>query len=180
MSEKMVIDFDDLEDKWASSLNYLYEIKKKHPNFKVTLFTVVNRSSREILRELKSLKWIELAIHGWNHTPDEWRWDEKTATYYLRKALESGYFVKGFKAPNWRYSNGTLKALGEMGFWAAFRHKNEVPKGLRYYSLDKEEGIEKYHGHLSNTCGNYIGLVQPKISAGTDFLFVSEIVKENR
>ncbi len=61
-----IVEADDFQDRWdRNGLNFLFAWKAKYPNFKITLYTIPDRISSNMLNLLKSHKdWIGLAIHG--------------------------------------------------------------------------------------------------------------------
>jgi hypothetical protein len=176
-TDHIVFDLDDFyEDNHL--LPVLRELYEATPGFKVNLFTVVGRCSRDWIEGMKGLaEWADLIPHGWTHETNfecsEWSKDD--GLRYLDK-LEIYGLTKGFKSPGWQTSPGMYQALKERGYWIAEHHanKSKVPEGLRMYLLD---GTERIHGHIQNVCGN--GLIEKLTtyqSLQGNFRFIREII----
>ena len=94
MNKQIVLDFDDIENKYdRNGLNFLFYWKAKYPKFKITLFTIPEKTSKEILNLVSKFDWIEIAQHGWNHESNFecYGWDYDTASAYLKRGQELGY-----------------------------------------------------------------------------------------
>ena len=95
------------------------------------------------------------------------------------------YFVKGFKAPHWRYSLGTLQALKELGFWVAVLPGwkfHPSLNGIKYYSIEVNS-LEVYYfqGHFGNVCNNGIQEsfhILSNLKDTGQFRYVSDMLKE--
>ena len=196
-----IVDFDDFSENY-NSLDYLYQLKAKRPNFKVTLFVPPMKSSLPFLREVSSIKWIEMAIHGWEHTPIECTtWSRTEADQYIRTALDWGVFVKGFKAPQWAITKDVYDVCRENDIWVADNsHRGsaeckEIPRENKIYLTNGDDivpgtkcnGSNEYnriHGHISWWPGldNDIRLLFHYIidvtQEDTNFFFISEIIKK--
>lgn len=182
---KIVMDFDDFCDQY-SELDLLEKLRVKNgKGFKVTLFTIPGKSTEKFLQEIKMrYSWIELAVHGWSHDGigECQLWSKKEALTKLRRALDLGVFVPGFKAPHWLGSKGTYEACQELGLWAAINVSNivPIPTGLKTYVYGQPhvEDLIQVHGHISRTTGNYIGDNVENYMFGSNFeyKFVSEVV----
>jgi hypothetical protein len=174
--DHIVFDLDDFHET-QNHLPLLRELHETIPGFKVNLFTVLGRCSRDWLEHLKGLaEWADIIPHGWMHEDNyecaEWTKDESLA--YLDK-IEPWGFTHGWKSPGWQTSQGLYQALKERGYWVAENHssKGKVPKGVKMYLLDGSS----IHGHISNVCNN--GLVEKwdeyKSMQGS-FKFIKDII----
>lgn len=114
-----IVESDDTEDHYErNGLNFLFYWKARFPRFKITLFTIPNKTSREMLQLLqKHSDWIELAVHGFNHSSNFecFDWDYET-TSELMRPLEGRGFKKIFKAPGWMITPGGPEDLGGGGY----------------------------------------------------------------
>ena len=65
-----IVESDDTEDHWdRNGLNYLFYWKSKYPKFKISLFTIPNKTSKQMIALLeKHSDWIELLVHGFTHS----------------------------------------------------------------------------------------------------------------
>ncbi len=149
-----IVEADDWQDLWSrNGMNFLFYWKAKFPKFKITLFTIPDRTSKEMLELIfKHRDWIELAVHGWNHESNFecYGWDyektkvlmerieEKRNDYYMEK-----YYRKIFKAPGWTITPdycgypanerdlimkdklAVYKALTDMNYIIVDRHYNK-------------------------------------------------------
>ena len=159
-------------------INKLYRehalyLKAKYPKFKITLFTIPNKTSREFLKLITPHgSWIELAIHGWDHDSNYecWSWDYEKAKALMNRLetfhpTDSIYYKKIFKAPGWtitdKYSGynaseempihkdpqGVYNALKDLDFIIFDRHydKPARPEGAKIVCVDCNPDI--VHGH---------------------------------
>jgi len=111
----VICEADDFCDHYTrNGLNFILYWKAKYPKFKITLFTIPEKTSKEMLDLVKSMNllcvhnWIEIAQHGWNHESNFecYGWDYDTALAYLKRAQSMGY-SKIFKAPGWSITPDT-------------------------------------------------------------------------
>jgi len=196
----VILDFDDFGES-VNSLDLLFRMRAHWPQFKVTLFTVPMHCSKEFLRAVKEIPWIQLAIHGWEHKPVECEeWSALNAKAHVVNALEWGVFVRGFKAPQWRLGPGILEALKEQGdFWVAdnadpasnpFGH--DKPKELMYYYANGKDLIpgtfsndyDREHGHINCLDAHndirqmFHGFIE-KYPKETKFHFIDDVVRQS-
>ena len=151
--ELAIVEADDFMDQYdRNGLNFLFYWKAKYPKFKISLFTVPNRTSKE-MRDLISRHgdWIELLVHGFNHESNFecYGWDfQKTKDlmhriYKMTGEHDSTIYKKIFKAPGWTITPGfngypagerdplkedpkaVYRALQEMNFVVFDRHYNK-------------------------------------------------------
>jgi hypothetical protein len=179
-----VVDFDDFCDKhWC--VNSLRRLKDRYPNFKVTLFTIPNKVSMKFLRVIRGWGWIELAVHGFNHNPnDEMMNLSKDQIIDKLRRIDFNIYEKGFKAPGWYIHEGVVEACNELGLWIALHgdHDRELASKCAYgYYISREEG-GSWHGHAHlDDCNNYIvddlPLLLKKWPERQDFAFVSESLR---
>lgn len=118
-----IVEADDFQDKYdRNGLEMLFYWKAKYPKFKITLFTIPNKTSEELLYLLSPHRdWIELAVHGWDHDSNYecWGWDyEKTQSLMIRtmraryknvdqfRELDDPFYKQIFKAPGWTITGG--------------------------------------------------------------------------
>lgn len=145
---------DDTEDHFErNGLNFLFYWKSRYPKFKISLFTIPNKTSKVMLDLLFQHKdWIELLVHGYSHSSNfecfDWDYDktyelikpvlEKKNNYYMEP-----YYKRIFKAPGWTITpdlcgyharedqliskdkQGVYKALNDMDFIISDRHYNK-------------------------------------------------------
>lgn len=114
-----IVEADDFQDKYnRNGLSELFYWKAKYPKFKITLFTIPNRTSLNMLRLIfQHCDWIELAVHGWDHESNfecyNWSYD-KTKSFMdrvkkINDSWDNDYFIhykKIFKAPGWTITGG--------------------------------------------------------------------------
>lgn len=166
-----IVEADDFQDKYdRNGLEMLFYWKAKYPKFKITLFTIPNKTSDGMLKLMNQHKdWIELAWHGWDHDSNYecWEWDYDK-TYALRARLGRDY-KNIFKAPGWMITGddkgtgsgyplqlhnklatdnqGIYKALRDMDFVVFDRHYNKQfrPEGLKCVCVDCNPDIVHMH-----------------------------------
>lgn len=118
-----IVEADDFQDRYdRNGLNFLFHWKTKYPKFKITLFTIPDRTSPELLQLLfMHQDWIQLAVHGFNHESNfecySWSYERTQAlmervgkfSYLPKDALMPGNpaaYKKIFKAPGWTITPG--------------------------------------------------------------------------
>lgn len=164
-----VVEADDMQDRWdRNGMNFLFYWRSKFPEFKITLFTIPERTNPVMLRLLDQHKdWIELAVHGWNHESNFecYDWDYDRTMRFMERAERFGYYKKIFKAPGWSIIPGyngypasekslitkdpqaVYKALNERGYWIVDRHYNAPgrPEGTKVICIDDQDLIVHMH-----------------------------------
>lgn len=191
--QKVIFDLDDFACDDKNCLLELIELRDILPHLKVTLFTIPKKIDPDLLEIVKTFDWIELAVHGFNHESNyEFsKLTKEEAKALILKGFDERYFVKGFKAPGWQISEGTMEALKELGFWVAVQwgdgrllgdpngpYQPAVIDGLPYYAFREHPG--SIHGHTWECCGNGIKALWPeliKLPPETEFQFISELFK---
>jgi hypothetical protein len=151
IKEIAIVEADDFQDKYdRNGLNYLFYWKAKYPNFRITLFTIPDKTSQTFKNLIDQCNWIEIAVHGFNHDSNFecYGWDynkcktlmEKTQRQWIWKDTP---YIKIFKAPGWSITpdnNGypsapedlinkdkqaVYKALTDMDYIIMDRHYNK-------------------------------------------------------
>ena len=191
MNKQVIVDFDDFHET-SGGLEELQKLKDYYPNFRVTLFTIPLKCSENFLIDIISkIDWIQLAIHGTTHENQEFGSKDYNYCNRIMNIYESGFFVRGFKAPHWAASSETMEWLKDNDFWIAIEHpyrenRKRIPKDIFYYSymensqLDEFGEYSRYHNHIDWGNGllkeidDLIGL-WPKYS---EFEFIDNIVKK--
>jgi hypothetical protein len=186
-----ILDLDDHPD--GDCLPRLLELKKILPKLKLTLFAIPIKMTKEKLEEIEQYDWIQLAVHGFEHEGNyEFAYlNKEGAEVLITTGYDSLHYVKGFKAPGWQISQGTMEALKEMGFWVAVQWSDDrlngdpngpyqpaVIEGLKYYAW--REYPNAIHGHTWECCGNGLGTLWARLIAlppDSEFLFIDDYVK---
>lgn len=194
-----IVESDDTEDHFErNGLNYLFYWKSKYPRFKISLFTIPNKTSREMVDLLSKHDWIELLVHGYSHSSNfecfDWDYDKTTE---LMNPLTN--YKKIFKAPGWTITpdlcgyparedqliskdkQGVYKALNDLGFVVADRHYNK-PRRLesgKYICIDCQPDVVHMHTWPMPQGSEPNGYSQVEARGvpwdhETEFLFMSE------
>lgn len=184
-----VIEFDDLIDINHDRTPLLYKLREINPLFKATVYAIPGLCSVEFIKSLPD--WLEVAVHGWNHTSRECEfWTESDMDLLLTQPGLK-HFVKGFKAPHYVISDGCYKSLLKHDFWISDIPENNHrrPVGLRYYinGFWTRADNNWWYGHIANTAyKDNKGIVRhdgiretfdklvERIKFETQFKFVSE------
>jgi hypothetical protein len=173
----MIVDFDDFHAA-NHRLDLLHLLRDANPLFRVTLFAVPGLGTDEFWDSVP--EWCEVAVHGWLHPHprecENWTYEQALDVLLSRPAR----FVNGWKSPGWQISDGTYRALIDLGFWCADQPYNDHrrPAGLPTHRLGDGD---HWHGHIQNVCGN--GLEETfdellaRVRAAESFDLVSEIVR---
>src|SRR3990167_8734930 len=171
MNSTICLDFDDFEDRYdRNGVNFLFYWKSKFPSFKVNIFAIPGRCSKNMLELVnKHRDFIELCVHGWRHDDNFecLKWDTFAANNYLSRAEAMG-FSKIFRAPVWQitypqpYNENPdptkpvnsephliYNVLMERGYICADQHYNRErrPQGLRVYCTCNSLQV---HGHVED------------------------------
>lgn len=164
----VVFESDDTNDHWArNGLNFLFYWKAKYPKFKASLFTIPNRTSKEMLDLLSPhilgapgsyQPWIELLVHGFDHESNFecYGWDlERTNRLMERvESFQNGYYQKSyykkiFKAPGWTitpdlcgYPSGPdqLITKDKQAVYKALKSRNYIVTDRHYNHSRRLEG----------------------------------------
>lgn len=192
---KILFEFDDLNPHPnVDCLPIIKKLVEKYPSIVLNFFTVpcyegmYLYDNKEWLEELKSyveLGNVNLAVHGTRHSVLEYK--NKTREEAL-KSLSESYSVfdiaklpvdKVFRAPYWAISEGTIRALIDLGYTHLYSHKeyeelnNQFADKIKivYYNWNLRDEWPKLenpltsniivaHGHTSKygnlSCGNGI------------------------
>lgn len=199
-----IVEADDFYDRYdRNGLNYLFYWKAKYPKFKISLFTVPDRTSKEMLDLIGKHDWIELVIHGWNHESNFecYGWDYDKTRSLMERADRR--YKKIFKAPGWTITpdyNGypasetdliykdklaVYKALLDMGFMIVDRHYNKPvrPVSDKIICIDCNDEIVHMHTWpmMGTDKAGRNGFEQVEEEHGvpwdnnTEFIFLSEM-----
>jgi len=194
-------------------LDDILRLKEIYPNFKITCFTIPfpqeffdkdNKKHfkvdkyKEWAQIINSYDWLEVAVHGFSHSPYEMDvpYDKAIMTIDAFENLfkEVGLkYKKIFVAPYWQYSYDAFVALRDRGYVIGMdrNYPRPVPQGVKtfIYNWSYEEPVlsarQKIVGHGHTTPrGVRNGLSQcylnilNKIPNDAPFGFISEYVKE--
>lgn len=156
-------------------LDLLLKLKEHFYDFRLSVFAIpvdtkmdygpyCNRA--ESLKEIKKhLDWIQLIPHGYIHNGREvWNMSSSDFKKLIKKGREAFEkdglpHEKGFCAPHWKWSDGVIDALDEMGWWGAvMREDVKTPKRFYRYThlinepfMDSDLPVLKLHGHQWGT-----------------------------
>lgn len=173
-----LVDADDFCESNSGLMNLMF-IKSHNPDFKINLFTIPGLCSKEFIKTIKDLDWIDMIPHGWEHpTPLEAQnWTYKESLEYLDRIEPLG-LTKGFKAPGWQISDGMYQALLERGYWVADQAYNNDrrPKELKAYILDSPNKLHFHIGHMGGYNDNEIGKsMSDLIKLEGEFKFIKDL-----
>lgn len=194
---KVALEFDDFSPR-NSNLHLLEQMKEHYPDFKVTLFTVpweirfgqpTPITEEQYSPWVKAIKknedWMEIALHGLTHMPEEFG---EISYEGAKKRIITGEnmfknrgikLAKIFKAPCWSISKEAKQVCADLGFKVVEDHyynwnlKDDFPSDL------KEDTIVIGHGHIQKTMGNGLEEVihkLMKLPPETKFIKLSEIL----
>lgn len=183
-------------------LDVLFKLKEHFPKFKVSLFTIPIDEKKdwgpslirdENLKLIKTLDWIQIIPHGYTHNSNK----EMMLNYEQFKNLlpkieevfkqDGLLYEKGFCAPHWRWTEGVVQVLDELGWWGAIDQRQNKPCPKRFYAyshkLDEPFweaiGDLKLHGHIYGT-KNDIGLCFNnllRLHRDTDWRFATDFLE---
>jgi len=203
--KEIVLEYDDLTHLDPENcLDQIDELVRRHPNIKMSFFTVPMMRGVPLTHNLdwcsKIRKHIDngnvcLAYHGLLHNPEEFKSIDKTECL-LRLKFGRSIFetcklpaAKVFRGPHWGMCTQAVEALEEEEFTHLYNHKDYLHllsdrMKVVYYNWNlKDEAPEidtlVTHGHTHNVCENGIEQTMDKVSAFIDannphFKFVDE------
>lgn len=170
LDQPVTFDVDDFCDRW-NCLPELDALKERYPNFKCTLFTIPTETSVVLYEEVIKRKWIELAVHGAFHEPnEELKFLKPDGLKEYLKDIKKSWnalnpsTVWGFRPPGWYITPEHIQVLNELGMWVAIHQRDERKLGPLckhgYYVCGQRP---YWHGHTSgegqkahSVCGNGI------------------------
>jgi predicted deacetylase len=151
------VDFDDLCDETAYTLQVLEALREANPGFKATLFTIPARTSSELIVEAKKHEWLALAPHGWRHTRGEClAWTKEEALAKIEAAREKGIDAPAFRAPAWLLDRAVYDTCMELDYTVCDHAVYRIPiEGAKTYTYNLLGGrapqVRAIHGHLTRT-----------------------------
>lgn len=202
-----IVEADDFQDRYdRNGLNYLFYWKSKFPKFKITLFTIPEKTSQPLLNLALNTDWIQLAMHGWSHESNFecYHWDYDTAMTYIERVEKMGCFIPVFKAPGWTIThkyNGYPAdeslpvAKDETAVYRAFRDKGWLVFDRNYNSpialgnlVVMEDNPKIVHMHTwdmetgdkngKNGFGQVVQIHGEPWNNDTEFYFINEAIEK--
>jgi len=172
MKKICFLDFDDFSE-YNNRLDWLWMLAHEFPYFKVNLFAIPTQCSRKFIEYIRTLKWINLCVHGYEHKNNE----EVTKGILNAYCPDMG-FAKIYRAPYWQLSDKMYKRLKRLGY-KIMLHPDDPRQGIKYnWNIKDSPPSRKIlfaHGHIQDTQGN--GLVEAfsnimKLPKDTEFKFL--------
>lgn len=162
--QPVVFDCDDFSDEW-NCLPALDRLWEAYPEFSATLFAIPARCSDKLLQQVKARPWLELAVHGRTHVPNE---ELKTLTPDDLEAhlssMDWGTWAKGFRPPGWYITRDHVDVLSDHGCWVAVHLRDLQTLGRRcrsgFYVCNEKPHC---HTHSHNVCNNSIDQLLPEL-----------------
>lgn len=206
--KKVVLDLHDFSVV-NNRLDLMLKLKEHFPNFKVSMFMVPNDIKadwgpwwirEESLKEIKKhLDWIQIIPHGLNHDKREANeWDYETFKNKILPEIKAKFkldglpFIDGFCPPHFKWSDGVVKHLDELGwFGSIIREDGKMKPTKRFYRYthlinepfwESDLEVLKLHGHVYGT-KNDIGLCYEnmlKLDKNTIFEYVTEHIETQK
>ena len=143
----------------------------------------------------KNLDWLQIIPHALRHNGSEVaNMDYKNFKFlmtHMAFALEQDGlpFVKGFKAPHWRWNEDVVRALDDEGWWGAVDRNKEMPKPKSFYQYnyllnepfyESKQDVLKLHGHVygtQNDLGRCFGNLL-RLNSSTEFVFSTDCLED--
>jgi len=166
------LDLDDFGEQ-NNRLDWLWQLRKWFPKFKVNVFAPFGLSSNSFFYYVNKIKWINLCFHGNMHLNNE-----EVTKEDLRVAQLDYSFAKVYRAPFWQLSDKMYKRLKKLDY-KIMLHPDDSREGIKYNWNIKDSppylDILRGHGHIQDTQGN--GIVEAmenimKLPKNTDFRFL--------
>lgn len=160
LGQPVVFDVDDYCDQWAAdTLECLDKLKWAYPNFRATLFTIPSKTSAPWLEEVKQRPWLELAVHGYTHEPnEELRHLTPTELGKSLTRVDWSVYTRGFRPPGWYITKEHVEVLNDHKMWVALHSRDRKTLGplcqQGYYTCEDRWPYSHHHTH--SVCGNWI------------------------
>lgn len=187
-------------------LEPLLKLKEYFPKFKVSLFTIPSPRRcdygpflvrEETCEEIKNhLDWMQIIPHGLTHesSHEMEHYDYKSFMQEVVPKIMDEFrandlpFVRGFCAPHWRWSEGVVKALDEMGWWGAVLREDKMLVTKRFYRYnfllnepfwESKEEVLKLHGHTYGTKNDVVRCMNNllKLPKDTEFVYITDFIE---
>ncbi len=171
MKKIVYLDFDDFGET-NHRLDWLWQLHKTFPHFKVNLFTIPEDCSVQFLDYVRALDWIQLCVHGFTHENNE------DVSETALKMLKDFGCSMVYRAPFWQLSDVMYERLTKLEY-KIMLHPDDPRVGTKYNWNTKDSPpflkILYGHGHVQNTQGN--GIVESfenimKLPKDTEFRFL--------
>lgn len=175
----------DLDDSTIFFVNWdkILRLKERYPKMKLSLFHIPfdYQAEKSLLRTMRTqglkllkenLDWIQLIPHGVAHLPSEFQNVYKEDLPLVFNAINEFFtddklpYEKGFKAPQWLYTQDLVDFLDEKEWWMAVdRNQPNAPRTKRFYEYnysieerfwESKEPVWKLHGHMGAPSTNNI------------------------
>ena len=166
------LDFDDLGET-NHRLDWLWQLYKAFPHFKVNLFAIPNENVNiKWLEYIWSIDWVQLCVHGFYHENNE------DVPEIELKTMTAQRYAKVYRAPYWQLSDIMYERLTKLGY-KIMLHPDDSRVGIKYNwnTKDSPPFLKTLygHGHVQNTQGN--GIVESfenilKLPVNTEFRFL--------
>lgn len=158
----LIFESDDTCTRWdRNGMNFLFYWKATYPKFKISLFTIPERTNKEMLELLKRHEdWIELCVHGFNHESnfENYSWDYDRTMRLMERVESEKIYKKIYKSPGWvitpdyngypaspgspilKDKQAVYKALTDRGYWIIDRHYNVParPENAKIICIDDQ------------------------------------------
>lgn len=157
-------ELDDHPVDFEFTLHTLKEFRRRHKNFKASLFCVPKYMTKEQKRLVLRHDWLRMYPHGFRHKNRECHEVTDELRRWLDKLRDDAAWGKVFKAPRYGYSTAFLRELQERGFIVALNTLNgidEVPYmrswDRRGHSLFSEDEFQFVLRHCRYPDGKVYG-----------------------
>lgn len=180
ISQKVVFSVDDLCDHTWPSMDALFTLKKRYPNLKVTLFAIPFKTSLDRLLTIKKIPWIEVAVHGLDHSYREMLFLSKEEILEGFSKIDFFIFEKGFKAPHWRLNEQVIGCCNEFKMWVALHGDYRSLKHLckyGYYFTTNTGHFASWYSHTYDI-KRYLPMLLERWPLSQKFAFVSEAIEK--
>ena len=157
MSSPVLVDADDFCE-GNSNLDLLFRMKSRNPNFKINLFTCPGLCTKEWLRCVQEISWIEMYFHTWNHEVVV-RMPQEQFIEEIKRWEDWGIGPKGFKAPGWEMTPWAYEILKDRGWWVfdnwpPYYEGNRERPEMKCLLPDCYSKYRLVHLHIHDVCNN--------------------------
>jgi len=163
MDPPVTFDVDDFADKW-NCLDDLDELKRVYPRFQATLFTIPALTSQSLLNEAKKREWLELAVHGIKHEPnEEMKYTRGDTLLAYLKSLDYSIYTKGFRCPGWFIGEHVFDSCNRAGLWIALHVRDNSDRWKCQHGAYFCDDRPYMHCHTHQTCNNWLHELLPAL-----------------
>ena len=141
----LMCEFDDYPIRADRTMDLLEKLKESHPGLKITMFAIPALMTEEAWKRVDK-DWIQIGIHGYDHSKGEMRKDKIFSEQHhidkLAAIMKDPRWQRIIKPPHYGYGHSVLGACSKLGLAVSIRKRGDVY--TKFTSLDKVPELKAY------------------------------------